>query len=113
MRVTSLGPSPQRWENGVIHRLEHFRAHRMPVIHRPAPDDRGHLADETPGCRALVRLNDTSDFPQRRFDTLRRRLDEQLAGVLAEVLAETVKSICHVRDVRLLRRDAEATLLQE
>ena len=38
--VSSLGPSPQGLKDGVVHRLEHFRADRMAVIHRPPPDDR-------------------------------------------------------------------------
>jgi hypothetical protein len=82
------------------------------VVHRPAPNDRVQLADETPGRCALVVLDDASDLPQHRLDTLGRRLDEQLAVVCADMLPEKVQSIRNVRDHRLLRREMEATLLQ-
>ena len=38
--MSSLGPSPQRLKDSVVHGLEHFRADPMPVIHRPTPNDR-------------------------------------------------------------------------
>ena len=37
--MSSLGPSPQRLKDGVVHRLEHFHADHMAVIHRPPPND--------------------------------------------------------------------------
>jgi hypothetical protein len=69
--VTSLGPSPQCLEDSMVHRLEGFRADHMPVVHRPAPDDRVQVADEGASRGALITLNDRSDVPQHRLDALR------------------------------------------
>src|SRR6266849_9453370 len=46
--VSSLRPSPQRLKDGVVYRLEHFRADHMAVIHRPPPHERMYVADEVP-----------------------------------------------------------------
>ena len=81
---------------------------------RPAPDERVQLArSETPGSGALIALNDGSNFPQERLDTLRRRLDEQLTVVFADVLAQEVKAIRDVRDHGLLGREFQTALPQE
>ena len=44
--MSSLRLSPQRLKDSMVHGLEHFRAHPMPVIHRPTPNDRVYMADE-------------------------------------------------------------------
>ena len=111
--MATFGPAPQRLEDRMIHRLEDFGADPMPVIQRPAPDERVQVANEGTRWRTLVGFDDPSDFPQHRFDALRRRLDEQLAVVFANVLSEEVKPFLDMRDHGLLGREVQATLLQE
>src|SRR5258708_7327796 len=61
--MAPVGPPPQRLENRVIHRLEDFGADDVAMVHCPAPEERIQQADERAGCRTLVGLDHSSDFP--------------------------------------------------
>jgi hypothetical protein len=110
-RVASLGPAPPRVADGGSPRGAHVRAPRLPVVQRPALEARGHVAAETPGRRALVRLHDAADVPPPRGAPRRRGLEAPRAGVVAEVWCETGHSSGPGRAARLLRRAGEAPLL--
>src|SRR5207248_11581132 len=94
VRVASPGPAPQELEDGCIDGGEGLLADHMPVILRPASQEASELQDQVPGLGLLVRLHQFADLVQERLDTLLRRLDEQLAVVLADVLAEAVEALC-------------------
>lgn len=100
--MTPFGPAPQRLEYCVIYALEDDRADRMPVIHRPAPNDRVELADECAGCECLVALDDRPYLTQERFDALVRGFNQQFSMVFPYVLAEEVKPVVDMGNRRFL-----------
>src|SRR5712692_2614287 len=91
--MPSFGPAPQRLKDRVIHRLKDFGADDLPVIQCPAPDERVQKVDQGPGSGALVSFDQATNLPQQGLDTLYRRLNEQLAVVFAEGLAEEVSTL--------------------
>ena len=86
----------------MVHGLEHFRAHPMPVIHRPPRMIGFKWQMRLPAEALLLPLMTARTFRNTDNDALGRRLDEQLAVVFAQVLSEKVTSICDVRNDRLL-----------
>ena len=60
--MAALGPAPQGLKDRVVHGLEDLRADHMPVIQRPAPDERVQVTDERPSSSTLVGFDDARTF---------------------------------------------------
>ena len=83
------------------------------VIVRPAPDDGVELTNQPFLCGRPVRSDDRSDFLQEGVRVLLRRLDEQLAIILAEILSEEVEPFFDRRDAGFLWRELQTTVAQK
>jgi hypothetical protein len=97
--VPPFRPLPQRAKDSVVHFGKGLLARHVPVIVRPASDNRVELSYEVSGSCLCIRLYDCSDFPQERLHVLAGRLDQDFTVIVTNVLSEKIKS---VRDVRYL-----------
>jgi hypothetical protein len=70
----------------------------MLVIVRPSSDKGIELHDQISCCRLFVGLDERPHLAQEGGDVLARRLDDELALVLAYVLPQEIEAIVDVRD---------------
>src|SRR5262249_23995790 len=92
--------------------LEGCSAHDMPVILHPAPDNGIEQQDQFSSRRGWIGLDDCPNLLQKSTDTLLRRLYQELAVVLAYVLAQKIKPVLNLRDAGLLFREFQSTRSQ-
>ena len=104
---------PQNLEVCVVHGAEYLSANDVPVVIGPTTNNRIELGDEVTGLRCLVGLYDPSNLCKERLDVLFRRLDKELAVILANILPEKIETVLYVRDGRFLWREFKTSLRQE
>src|SRR5687767_6390482 len=102
--MPSFRPAPQCLEDGMVNGTKGCHTDDMPVIVCPTGDDRVEHRYQLSSWRLFVGLYRFPDLIEERFHVLLRRLDEQLAVVLAYVLAQKVEPILNVRDAGLFLR---------
>ena len=85
----------------------------MPVVVRPTPDYWVELNNQVAGRCLFVGFDGRPHLGQEGFGAFPRRLDKELAVVLAYILSEEVEALIDVSDGGLLRREIESSLLQE
>ena len=106
-RMSVSSPSPDRVPNLKVHPLERLLRHDMLMIVRPPPDDRVEPTNQIFLAGGFVRVDDSTDFLQERVRVLLRRLDEQFAVELAEILSEEVEPLVNMRDAGFLWRELQ------
>ena len=112
--MPSSGPSPQTYEDGVIHAMKNALTHYMPVIVSPAPYFGVEPINQIGGRNAQRGFDCLPDAAQEGFNVLLGRLDEQFpVGILAHILSEKIEALLHVRDDRLPGRKFQPSFEQK
>ena len=99
--VSSLCPTPQGVEQPSIDRGERLLGNHVPMVVRPATNDRVQQSDKVVLSGRRMGLDRLPCLAEERLHVLPRRLDEQLAAVGAEVPSEKVKAPVNMDDARL------------
>src|ERR1700726_3059944 len=90
--VSSSGPLPQTYEDGVVHAMKNAFTHHMTVIVGPAPYFGVEPVNQIGGRPAQGGFDRLPDAVQEGFDILLGGLDEQFPiGILAHILSEENK----------------------
>ena len=90
VRMSTLGPTPQGLEDGLVPLgTDHF-THHVAVLVGPAAPPRLQLANPLTRRGRLVDLDALPSLPEERGNALARGLDAPLAVVLADVLPEEI-----------------------
>src|SRR6266702_5475308 len=111
--VSFPGPLPQHLKDGTVYILKDFFAHHMLMIPCPSSNERVEQQDQVTSSGSLMVLDHFSDFFQKRFHVLFRRLDDELAVVLAYMLSEKVEALVDMRNKGFLRRECSPSFLHE
>lgn len=102
LRMSPLGPLPQGRKDEMVHFRKGAFAGDMSMIVRPTSDYRIELHDQVPSRGLCVRLDQLVDLVQERGDVFAGWLDEDLALVFTDMLAEKIKTFGDMRDVSFL-----------
>src|SRR5690349_17105326 len=100
--MPSLCPTPQGFEDSMIHFDKGALARGVLMIVGPAPDFGIEDSYQVSGGRLRIASNDFSDFGQEGFDILPRGFGNDLPMILADSLSQEVKAIHDMRDTGFL-----------
>ena len=111
--VSASGPTPECPPDFMVHPVERLLGRTVPMIVGPATNDRVQQANQHCLADGLVRINNSTDFLQKRVRVLFRRFHQRLAVIFAEVLSEEVKPLVNMGDACLVGGERQPSFLQE
>ena len=108
VRVSSLGPLPERCKDRVVYLNEGSLGADVPVVHRPSLDFWVEQPYQVACCCRFVRLHDFAEVGEKTRDIRFGRRNQKLAAVLANVLTQEVEAFVYMRDGGLLLREFQS-----